>query len=381
MKHEFHAEYPFTLKDSRTQGFAIQWLAGESNQLPEKWKDIKQIDDPVQKLDILAQAILTRYKHQARTGSRMKTGGYKFWLEKYAPEFIARRKEMMENLGLVNKTPDMAELPPYSCLVRFTFTLRKPYISKDDAGFHILDNPVKKEWVFKIPYVAPSQWKGALRSAMAQELTDWWQSLQEKQHTREYQKTFIRKRLQLVRLFGTEKNVLLDDRNFESYLDGLAEDRLARWFRRALRRYCSSTGFVASCLYFFPTFFDRMGLEVINPHDRETGAGTKRGPILMECAPKSATGEFMLIYAPFSEMGKNGKTPSAHEKRSEITRDMEVVAKGVKAMFTDYGFGAKTSSGYGVAVIDPAVIEVKPDYFKANLKKFFEESGNGNKDQ
>ncbi len=367
MKYEFHAEYPFATKDSVTQGFALQWLAGELERLPHRWPDIATITDPAARLNILAQAILTGHQDRARSGTHRKSGGYKFWIERHAAQFLEEQKRQLAALDLLPSLPDLTLFPAGAWAVRVSFTLRKPYLSKDDQALHLLDNPVKKEWVFKAPYVAPSQWKGALRAAMMQELVAWWLGLEEKRGEREYRKIFIRRRLQLVRLFGTEKGVLLDDQRFESYLDRLGDPELARWFRRVLRRYCSSAGFVAGRLHFFPTFFDRIGLEVINPHDRETGAGA-RGPMLMECVPQAATGEFVLLYVPFGPFDQEEA-----QKCAEIAQDMEALAKGVQAMLTTYGFGAKTSSGFGVAEVDSW--KVYPQEKEAEWYRGWEQAG------
>jgi CRISPR-associated protein Cmr2 len=162
--------------------------------------------------------------------------------------------------------------------------------------FHLLDNPLKKERVFKIPYVAASGWKGALRSAMRQ-LRGYTTLDDEARDT------------QMVRLFGNVR--------------------------------AAESDFVAGRLTFFPTFFDKARLEVINPHDRTTGVGA-RGPILLECVPQGAQGDFFLLYVPFGPFGQ-----SDDDRRAGIADDLHAVAEGVRAMLTTYGFGAKTSSGFG----------------------------------
>jgi CRISPR-associated protein Cmr2 len=183
------------------------------------------------------------------------------------------------------KLSDLDRLPHLSFMLHIPFKLRKPYLSKDDRAFHLLDNPVRKDKVFQTPMVASTSWKGALRAAL-------WQLGHPKDDE------------QIIRLFGDAR-----------------EDEAGQ----------------AGRLYFYPTFFDKIGLEVINPHDRKTGVG--KNPILIECVPtKDATGEFILLYVPFGEV-----------KRSEVAEDLNLVAAGVKAMLTVYGFGAKTSSGFGVA--------------------------------
>lgn len=236
------------------------------------------------------------------------------------------------------KLSDLDRLPHLSFMLRVPFKLRKPYLSKDDRAFHLLDNPVRKDKVFQTPMVASTGWKGALHSAMLQQLAEWWCNLDDKD-SRSHRKEFVARRIGLGRLFGTEKSVQIDDEKFKGYLDSFNDERLACWYRRYVRRYFSSSGFFSGRLYFYPTFFNRIGLEVINPHSRKTGVG--KNPILLECVPKDATGQFTLLYVPFGEV-----------KQREVTEDLKLVVAGVKAMLTVYGFGAKTSSGFGIADVE-----------------------------
>jgi len=80
---------------------------------------------------------------------------------------------------------------------------------------------------------------------------------------------------------------------------------------------------------------------VINPHNREKGVGA-RGPILLECVPAGAQGELILLYVP---------TGTAVDVQQSAD-DLVVVAQGIQAMLSTYGFGAKTSSGFGIASDD-----------------------------
>ena len=196
-------------------------------------------------------------------------------------------------LALVSSLNPQAELieHPKAWRIALKFVLHKPYLSKDDRDFYLLDNSVRKEWVFQVPYVAPSQWKGALRAAMRRlrGCPSWQQEAEDEQ---------------MIRLFGNIKG---------------EENRF-------------STGW----LHFYPTYFDRIGLEVINPHPRDTGAGKQ--PIYFECVPPGTEGTFMLLYVPLEEVDE-----------AKAKEDFRAVAQGLKAMFTKYGFGAKTSSGFGRA--------------------------------
>ncbi len=246
-----------------------------------------------------------------------------------------------EDFRFTPNLSDLDRLPHLSFMLRIPFKLRKPYLSKDDRAFHLLDNPVRKDRVFQTPMVASTSWKGALHSAMIQQLVEWWCNLDDKT-SRTHRKELLARRISIARLFGTEKGLDIDDRKLESYLDSLGDDYLARWYRRYIRRHLSSSGFFSGRLYFYPTFFNQIGLEVINPHDRKKGTG--KDPILIECVPIDATGELVILYVPFSEV-----------KESEVAADLKLVTAGVKDMLTVYGFGAKTSSGFGVAELNDQI--------------------------
>ena len=98
--------------------------------------------------------------------------------------------------------------------------------------------------------------------------------------------------------------------------------------------------FHAGRFRFYPTFFRQIGLEVINPHDRKKKVGIN--PIYFECVPPGAEGDFSLLYVPFDLMSD----PEAKVK-TNIAEDFSMVAEALNYMFTIYGVGAKTSSGFG----------------------------------
>lgn len=341
MKYDFHAQYALEQQGGITRAEAIDFLTGVQAHPPRQWQILADVTDDGARLQLLAQALVSAYKERARMGQlKDKAGGLGHWvMSGKAHTYLATQKETyLAPLGLAPVVPDLARLPRYSFVFHFTFTLASAYLSRDDTDFYILDNPVKKEWVFKLPYIAPSQWKGALRAAMVQQLTVWWQSLDQKQQYEQVnRKRFVAQRVQLTRLFGTEIE------HDQHYLSQSGGDKLARWYQRYVRRFLSRTGFIAGCLHFYPTFFDRIGLEVINPHDRETGAGKQ--PIYFESVPADATGTFTLLYVPFDRIGEDET-----ETRKQVAADLRLVAAGIQAMMTTYGFGAKTSSGFGVAI-------------------------------
>jgi len=265
-------------------------------------------------------------------------------------------QRLMEALGLWPKQIDLGLLPAYSAVIRFRFQLHKPYLSKDDTAFYVLDNPVRKERVFGMPMVAPTQWKGALRAAMTCRLADWWLDLDDMARAqRARRRQFVTQRTNLVSLFGSEKGVQVDGQRLDAYLDRIGGKQAAKLYRRYLRLFVSPTGFRAGRLRFLPTFFTQIGLEVINPHERPTRAGTL--PIYIESVPSKSRGVFTLLYTPFDCIGTDES-----ETRRQVGADLEDLARGLQAMLTCYGFGAKTSSGFGVAedqLVEPGQLVVK----------------------
>jgi len=189
-------------------------------------------------------------------------------------------------------SPDLCLLPLGSFFIQFTFKLLKPYISRDDNQFYIVDNPIVRDQVFHLPMVRSTAWKGSLRHALWLE------------HDTDNE--------QIQRLFGTAD-------------DNSDNDTSQR-----------------GRLYFYPTFFTKTSLEIINPHDREKRVG--QNPILLECVPADVSSTFTLLYVPFDQIGKD-----VRETRQQVADDLQFVVKGLRAMMTTYGFGAKTSSGFGLA--------------------------------
>lgn len=203
-------------------------------------------------------------------------------------------------------------LPQYSFGIQFELTLAKPYISKDEQEFYIIENPVKKDWVFKSPMVSPSTWKGNLRWVMRKK-----KEMTNAPNTRDD--------IQIVRLFGYQK-------------EEEGKEKRGR-------------------LQFFPTFFDGIDVEIINPHSRKTKAGAGSGPIPIEIVPQNSKGTFTLLYVPFDLIDRD----EAYI-RKEVKEDLEMIIKAIKDLMFTYGFSAKKSSGTGL---------IKDSFFKESCKVFF----------
>jgi CRISPR-associated protein Cmr2 len=319
---------------------------------------VEQKDIDVQaRIRLLAGALPKKeIKDYARTGKKNK-GGHKALVfseqharTPFATDLICKRQKVMKALGLwVPDRPGFASLPPFSAFIQFEFTLTRPYLSRDDEIFHICDNPVRKDKVFKVPMVAGTGWKGNLR---------WTMMKTDLEPARDDPKEFTRRRLRHTLLFGTEKG-FTSSKNWEKFLDHRCttdlehhdrckrenEDEKCRAVRTGYRRLlCKQFGrktedelpHIAGWLRFYPTFLDSIGLEVINPHDRRTRAG--KNPIYFESVQIGAKGTFSLLYVPLG--------PVTEEEARE---DLKRVTSAISEMMLLYGFSAKKTSGFGEA--------------------------------
>ncbi len=209
-------------------------------------------------------------------------------------DYIRRQMKGYADLGFVTPAltkDDLARLPPFSFFLYVPFTLASPYLSKDDEPFYVHENPVRKEHVLRVPLMSGTSWKGAFRAA-------------------------LRYRLEagdddprIIRLLGSQKGV--------------------------------EKGFRRGRLSFFPTFFDALEVEVINPHSRETCAGTQ--PIHIEAVPPGAHGVFALLYVP----AVASPPPDAQSDKITAMDDIVTVLKTTYTLLVELGFGAKTAAGMG----------------------------------
>jgi len=248
-------------------------------------------------------AVTARYHQLVATGHKDdRNSGANELRSQWAKQRLNVDLEPLPDL-LKQSDISLAHLPLGAFYIQFEFCLLKPYLSRDDNQFYIVDNPIVREKVFRYPMVRATAWKGSLRHAL-------WQLGHETKDE------------QIRRLFGTANDEKPEEGN-----DGR--------------------------LYFYPTFFTRTSLEIINPHDRKRRVG--KNPIFIESVPADTAGTFTLLYAPVDRGGQ-----SKAETFRQIAADLQQIAQGLGALFTTYGFGAKTSSGFGLAAnaVDDGVIVV-----------------------
>lgn len=259
-------------------------------------------------------------------------------------QFIAAQLDSMRSLQLATPDAHLATLPFGSWFLQFNFNLAKPWISKDDDPFYVAEsvNPVRKDKVFKVPVMSAASWKGLVRwTAMHVRLA----LKRDQLEARDFAKERVRQAL----LFGHEKGAEPGHaQDVAAHLDSLNQDA-APLYRRLVKDHFGLSANAKEMphhsgrLTFYPTFFDLIDAEIINPHSRKTKAGTH--PIYLECVPAGATGTFSLLYVPFDVIGRK----SEEEMRHEAKKDLQLVAEAISAMMYTYGFSAKRTSGFGTA--------------------------------
>jgi CRISPR-associated protein Cmr2 len=202
----------------------------------------------------------------------------------------------------------LGELPqavlPGWCAIRIDFELEAPWYSKDDRPLHVLDNPVRKDRVFGVPFMAAASWKGLLRWSCRME-------------------------------HGLLDHLAKHDGTLESWSD---PPWIVHLFGNAKGE---EEDFSRGALQFFPTWFDKVGFEVINPHDRARRAGTQ--PIVYEVVPPGCKATLHLLYAPAPGRTETQQVDSV----DAVGRLLDAAQK----LLTVYGFSAKRTAGWGIAKI------------------------------
>ncbi|QSQ07980.1 hypothetical protein H0A61_00299 [Koleobacter methoxysyntrophicus] len=253
------------------------------------------------------------------------------------------------------------------------FKLLLPYFSRDDDDFYIIDNPVLKDKVWKAPMVRGSTWKGALLNAASLKLKELIED--ENKPVEKILGLYVK----ISRIFGTGSNEFREVEN--SIEKALKDEKKSSHFIKSLMKYALSelgcslyierngesltaqiwkhikeeVSFPKECFrtrrgraVFYPTFFDTLSLEVINPHNRKTKAGTQ--PIYFEVVPKDTEGIFQLVYIPYDSVMMARK-----EVKQQMKDDCKLLKELTRAVLEQNGIGAKTKLGWGTAQITQGI--------------------------
>lgn len=262
------------------------------------------------------------------------------------------------------------KLPKYSFAIWFEFELKMPYFSKDDDEFYIIQNPVLKEKNFKVPMIRGSSWKGALAHAFRELFMD------NLNNNRKKIESFLRifgagsENIKVIESYIFDKSKKLEDAkekllNFMLFELGLkinrddikyinsiqTKEELIDILKKKLSKKIESLTSLPpefqthkGRAIFYPTYFDSLSLEIINPHDRRKRAGKR--PIHYEVVPKETKGKFQLIYIPFDGILKNDE-----DLKKEAEEDLKNLVEALENL-KDKGIGAKTKLGWGTFKIE-----------------------------
>ena len=294
---------------------------------------------------------------------------YKWLILNKSEEYTEELKESLALEKLIENDDHNKNLPKHAYLIEINFTLKKPYISRDDENFYIIDNPIVKDKVFKVPMIRASTWKGALRFAMIK-------VFEEKLDNKEInEQNWKKEKYKIYRLLGNEKKI--EDKD-ENYLDEIIAEALNKEPLEIKKEFQT---FVKSILddgeslskrgrlTFYPTFFDRISLEVITPLSRETKTPSL-GPIYFEIVPENTTGKLRILYYPYDliAVGEFDKI------ENEVKEDFRLLGEALKKLFYEIGFSAKKTSGFGTAKIEDIKIYPENDRLSEQLKNILIEN-------
>ena len=264
------------------------------------------------------------------------------------------------------------KLPKHSFAIWFKFQLKAPYFSKDDDEFYIIQNPILKETNFKVPMISGSAWKGALAHAFRDLISE--SGLEDrKKKTESFLRIFgagsesikaIEKYVlekgsslekakeKLIEFLLFELGLEIDGKLLEEINNIRSKDDLLNVIKNGLSKNELSKKLEDNQkdlplefqthkgrAIFYPTYFDGLSLEIINPHDRRKRAG--KNPIHYEVVPARTEGIFQLIYIPFDGITKDDET-----LKKEVEEDLKNLCSAIEKL-SNKGIGAKTKLGWG----------------------------------
>lgn len=229
----------------------------------------------------------------------------------------------IDRAGLRTAPVDLTALPAFSAAVTLRFRLLTPLLTRDDDPFYLFDNPVRKDHVYGVPFLAAASLKGlaadAFQRGFPHQLA--WTELgkEDQQRTMRYrQDTAAAKRL-----FGIASD---DSEPLSS---------------------------AAGRLHFSPVWFSHVQYLVMNPSrtdkdGKPDGSGIGTQPIQFEAvAPVTEKGKPVQ-----AEIGFFYFNPAGAKDANETTAraDLACFVGALAAWWPALGLGAKRLSGYGAIV-------------------------------
>ncbi|WPX08970.1 RAMP superfamily CRISPR-associated protein [Anaerocellum danielii] len=288
-------------------------------------------------------------------------------------EINIKRASCLENLQQIKLL--VPSSIPYTIAMQTRIRLKAPYHSRDEDEFYVINNPILKEKVIKLPMIRGSAIKGGLEKAALKVIEEEIQKDLNNSQYNEALDTFKKYTLKLFRIFGCGNDEL---REFKSFVEKMINKPLSENkddIRRKFIEYLLNNfgGYIATeigakCpdinnltenlinlfanknnegikiqkgrLSCYPVFFSKIDFEVINPHSRKTRSGTN--PIFFEVVPAGEENILTLIYTPFDAVFNKSK----NEIKKEAIEDLNFLIVSLEK-FSEMGIGAKKKYGWG----------------------------------
>ncbi len=299
----------------------------------------------------------------------------KFKGKKYKIYKIGDFKKAQKYSGIINENDLENKLKtlinqhiPYSFGILVKFKLKQPYFSKDDEEFYLIQNPILKEKVFKVPMIRGSGWKGVIANAGRELIKEnigkkeFWdyvfsylrifgtgneefgELINLIENYKKYNGEKLRMGMIKYLLFNLGVPINLEyvnKYNLEKFISDYFDPNFEHIFSEKNKENNKKQYYEAKKgrAVFYPTYFNRLSLEVINPHSRKTRAGTN--PIHYEVVPKGTEGILQIVYIPF-----DGILKKDDKLKEEVEKDLEFLCKCIERV-ADLGVGAKTKLGWG----------------------------------
>lgn len=243
--------------------------------------------------------------------------------------------EDLKEAGLTS-LPNIENLTDYSAIISLDFELLSPLLTHDDDSFYLFDNPVKKDHIFGVPYLAAASMKGLTFDAFLRAFpADNWKKLGKDDSDRTIAYRSQKDKLYANaarRLFGVADNA-------ETNLQDDSKSQVGR-------------------LHFAPIWFEYIQYLVMNPSKNSM-------PIQFEAiASKDFKNEPVKATIDFWYINKiDGKESSELEVRADLALLLEAMSEWLPAL----GLGAKRLAGYGA--IKPLTAIFKGKNFSGELSK------------
>ncbi|HRD88062.1 MAG TPA: hypothetical protein PK752_07325 [Accumulibacter sp.] len=209
---------------------------------------------------------------------------------------------------------DSSVLPAFSAVVTLRFRLLAPLLTRDDDPFYLFDNPVRKDHVYGVPFLAAASLKGLAADAFQRGFPNErpWKALgkDDQLRTMHYRQDSAAAK----RLFG------------------IASDDPAQLASEAGR------------LHFSPLWFSHVQYLVMNP-TRTDGSGIGTQPIQFEAvAPMTEKGKPVQAEINFFYFNPAGAKDS---DEATARADLACFVGALAAWWPALGLGAKRLAGYG----------------------------------